>query len=214
MTIQRTVSFALLVLTTALALVACAPTSTNTRPSVAVAPLLQGLVLRSEGEPTLIYVRPGAPTLAAYNRFIIDPVRVDYSDPSLNELDPADVVRMQRYFQDRMISELRDGGYEIATRTQPGTMRISLSLKGLKAPNAAANVSVLVVPFAISVGEVTVEAVFREAESDRVDAVVVDRSRGSSVFNPAPWSTWSDVESAFDIWAEGVRDAVDEAHGR
>ncbi|MEO1235246.1 MAG: hypothetical protein AAFX76_00510 [Planctomycetota bacterium] len=43
---------------------------------------------------------------------------------------------------------------------------------------------------------------------------MIDRSTGSRLFKDKPWSTWADVESAFDQWAVGIREAVDEAHGR
>ena len=93
-------------------------------------------------------------------------------------------------------------------------MRISLKITGLKAPSALPNVTLVLFPVAISVGDVTVEAAFREALSNRIDAVVVDRSAGSRFLNSAPWSSWADVEKTFDIWANGVREAIDKAHGR
>ena len=68
--------------------------------------------------------------------------------------------------------------------------------------------------FAVSVGKVTVEGVFREAMSNRIDAVAVSRSEGSHVFKNKPWSTWADVRASFDNWAEGIRKAVDKAHGK
>lgn len=72
----------------------------------------------------------------------------------------------------------------------------------------------LPVIFAVSVGEVTVEGVFREALTNRIDAVAVNRSRGSRVLNATPWSTWADVKGTFDNWAKGLRKAINEVHGR
>ncbi len=211
-----------LVLTATLALAACAPKS-KTVGSTAVTADVSGLVLDRSQAPTLLYKRPGAPTLADYDRFIIDPVRVDYSDPNIEELDPEDVAQIQQYFQNALINELRDAGYQIGTRSEAGTMRISLTILGLEASNAggAANVAAMAagaatglpVIFAISVGEVTVEGIFREALTNRIDAVAVDRSQGSRIFNNKPWSTWADVEGAADKWAEGIRAAVEQAHG-
>jgi hypothetical protein len=103
-------------------------------------------------------------------------------------------------------------------------MRISFTLSGLEASNTggAANLGVMAVGavvglpgvFAVSVGKVTVEGVFREAMSNRIDAVVVSKTAGSRVFKNKPWSTWADVQASFDIWAEGIRKAVDKAHGK
>lgn len=217
------VSPVMIMLTVSLALAACAPKS-KTVDSSAVTADVSELVLDESEAPALIYKRPGAPTLADYNRFIIDPVRVDYSDPDIEEFNPEDIAQLQQYFQNALIKELQDGGYEIGTRSQADTLRISLTILGLKASSSggAANVGAIVAGAAVglpgivalSVGEVTVEGVFREALTNRIDAVAVDRSQGSRVFNNKPWSTWADVEGAADKWAEGIRESVDQAHGR
>ena len=206
-----------------IALAACSPKSASVDSSVVTADV-SGLTLDESQAPTLVYKRPGVPTLADYDRFIIDPVRVDYSASDIEEFAPEDLAQLQQYFQTALIEELREGGYEVGTSSEAGTLRISLSILGLEASSAggAANVGAIAagaalgVPgvIAISVGKVTVEGVFREALTNRIDAVVVDRSQGSRIFNNSPWSTWSDVEGAADKWAEGIRAALDEAHGR
>ena len=145
-------------------------------------------------------------------------------DPDMKELQPEDSAQLEQRFREAVIEELREGGYEVGTRSQAGTMRISFTISGLKAwgGGGAANVGAMAggavvglpVIFVLSVGEVTIEGVFRDALTHRIDAVAVDRSAGSRIFNESPWSTWSDVEATFDIWAKGIREAVDEAHGK
>ena len=168
---------------------------------------------KSQG-PHIAYIRPGAPGFGDYNRFIIDPVTVIYSDPKMKELSPEQVGRMQQYLRDAMIKELRDAGYEVGTKSQAETMRISFTISGLKAPSAIGNVTAAVAPIAVSVGDVTVEWVFREALTHRIDAVAVTRARGARMLNPTPWSTWADVEKTFDIWAKGLRETIDKAHNQ
>ncbi|MDJ0819098.1 MAG: DUF3313 family protein [Desulfobacterales bacterium] len=122
-----------------------------------------------------------------------------YTDPKMKELSPEQVGRMTQYLRDAMINELRDAGYDIGTRSQAGTMRISFTISGFKAPSGggAANIGTigagtaagLPVIFAVSVGDVTVEWVFREALTHRIDGVAVTRARGARVLNPSPWST-------------------------
>ncbi len=217
------INFSLMMLSILTTLTACAPTSKAVIDH-SITGNTSGLVLDKSQAPTLVYKRPDVPSLAAYNRFIIDPVQVNYTDPEMKELDPDQVGKMQDYFRDAMIEELTEAGYEVGTRSQANTMRISLTISNLKAWDygGAANLAAIAagaavglpMVFAVSVGEVTVEGVFREALTNRIDAVVVDRSKGSRVFNAKPWSTWADVEGTFDIWAEGVREAIDKAHGR
>jgi hypothetical protein len=56
--------------------------------------------------------------------------------------------------------------------------------------------------------------VFREALTNRIDVVAIDRSQGSRVLNARPWSTWADVKGTFNVWAKGIRESIDEAHGQ
>ena len=93
-------------------------------------------------------------------------------------------------------------------------MRLTFTISGLKAPSAIGNVTTALAPFAVSVGDVTVEWILREALTHRIDAVAVTRARGARTLNPSPWSTWADVEKTFDAWAKGLRETVDKAHNQ
>ena len=166
------------------------------------------LELDKSAEPTVLYRRKNAPDISTYNRFIIDPVTIDYRDPDMKKINPEDLARMQKYFQERVQEKLKEAGHMITDQPGADTMRISFILSGIKAPSAAANVVGVLLPIAVSVGEVTVEAAFRESESNRVDAVAIDSARGNRVLNPTPWSTWADVKSIFNDWAEGIVEAV------
>lgn len=169
---------------------------------------VSGLELDKSAEPVILYLRKSAPDISAYNRFIVDPVSIDYRDPDMKEIDAEDLARMQKYFQQRVQEKLKESGNTITDQVGAGTMRISFILSGLEAPTAAPNVVGVLLPVAITVGEVTVEAVFRESKSNRIDAVAIGRARGSRILNPAPWSSWSDIESIFDDWAEGIAEGV------
>ncbi len=197
----------------ALVLAGCATTEMKVEgyePTVDVS----GLERDDSEAPTIIYRRPGAPGLDEFSRFIIDPVQVFYDDPDMEELSPEQVGRIQQHLFDAMVRELRDGGYEVGTKSEAGRLRIAFSLSGLRAPSAGANVTAAVIPIAARVGEVTVEAVFRDGLTNELEAVVVSRARGARFLNASPWSTWSDVEAFLDGWARGFRESVDEAHAR
>jgi hypothetical protein len=209
----NTAGFATLTLIAFLTLAGCAPKAQLVKDDSIIADVT-GLEIDESEAPTIIYKRPGAPGLGEFDRFIIDPVQVFYSDPKMQELSLEQVDRMQSYLDNAMYEELTDAGYEVGTRSEAGTLRISFTLSGLSAPSAAPNVIAAVVPLAVSVGEVTVEAVIRDGLSNQVEAVVVARASGSRWLNPTPWSAWADVENFFDSWAKGFREAVDEAHGR
>lgn len=211
----KNISAGLVVSFLSISLAACGTTSKsiqNYNPSVS----LQGLTQDRSAEPTLVYTRSGAPDLGNYESFIIDPVRVSYRDGSIKGLDREQVGKMRRKLQAELIAELVSSGYEVTKRPGSRTMRVSMTIANLKAPSAALNVTnvVLPLPFSLSVGEVTVEAIFRQSAKNRIDAVVVNRAQGQRLMNAKPWSTWSDAEQSFKEWAKGIRKAVDKAHGK
>jgi len=188
-----------------LALAACAPAGKPADQSMFTTDLT-GLELRANALPTIVYVRPDAPPLSEFNRFIVDTAQVNYTDPGIEELTPEQVGWLQEAFHSKMVNELTRAGYEVGTRAEAGTLRISFVISGLKAPGSA-------VPYGIGVGEVTIEAIFRDAVSHRINVVVLRRTQGSPVFNPSLWSTFADVDMSFDLWTRGIRETIDTAHG-
>ncbi len=204
-----TVCLALLPLT----LAACG-TATKSLQGYTPSTNLNGLVQDQREKPTLVYVRPGAPGLGKYNSFIIDPVRVNYQSGSIKGLDRSQVQKMRQKFRAQLIAELAASDYRIVTKPGRNTLRISMTIANLKAPSAITNVSNVVLPFSLAVGEVTIEGAFRQSSNNRVDAVVVNRAQGQRLMNAKPWSTWADAEQSFKEWAQGIRKAVDRAHGK
>ena len=196
-----------------LALAACS-TATKSLEGYTPSTSLKGLKQDQSAKPTLVYTRPGAPGLGNYNSFIIDPVRVNYRNGSIKGLDQKQVQKMRKKLRAQLIAELAASDYRIVSKPGRKTMRISMTIDNLKAPSAVTNVSNLVLPFSLAVGEVTIEGAFRQSSANRIDAVVVNRAQGQRLLNSKPWSTWSDAEKSFKEWAVGIRKAVDRAHGK
>lgn len=208
-------SSAVIIATTSMLLISsCAQVSQVANPTHISADL-SGLTLDPSQAPSTVYKREGAPTLANYKKFILDPLTIDYSDPNMKDISAEDITYMQDYFQKIVTHELTEGGYKLVTRSAPDVLRMTFSIKDLKAPTAATNVSMLLVPgLSTSVGEVTIQAIFKDSASNQINAVVLENSRGSYMFNPNPLTTYSDIETAFDNWAKGLRKALDEAHSK
>lgn len=196
-----------------LLLAACAGSEPAPKSSRTIADISE-LVLDPQAAPTRLWKRDGAPTLAAYNRFIVDPVRVLYSDPNSTDLSHSDVRRIRGYMEESLVKELRDGGYEIVTRASPGTMRIALTITGMRTPKGLAVHLPGGTFIPIDGGEVTVEGVFTEAVANRVDAVALARYVGPPGVSGSPWASWDDVKAGLRRWAKGIRKAVDDAHKR
>jgi len=169
-------------------------------------------VLQEDELPSLVFVRPGAPALGEWKGFIIDTVQVNYSDPNIKEMNPQDIGRLQDSFRTKVVDELTNAGYTVGTRAEPGKLRISFVIGGLKAPNPVPNVTTAVFPYALSVGEVTIEATFRDAATNELLGVALQRSQGARVLNPTPWSSNADVERSFSAWAKSFRESLDRAN--
>lgn len=172
---------------------------------------LDGLTLDGSKMPTLVYVREDAKLLAEYDSFIIDPIKVDDN----GDISQEDLASLQVYFQEVMANELTKAGYEVKTTPSSNTLRVSFRIFDIKLPTPLVNVTALAIPgTSASVGEVSIEAVFTNAALNQVDAVILERSRGSYLFNANPYSNIDDIEYAFENWAKGFTRAIDTAKGK
>jgi len=158
--------------------------------------------------PSIVYANSSSPSLSSYKQFIIDPVAVNKSAPSIKKLDPNTVADMQQYLHESVAAELRAAGHSIVATADKDTLRISFTISDLKIPSAALNLSNIIIPVSASVGDVTVETVFRESQGDRINTIVITRAAGARILNKSPWSTKADIKSAFDKWAKDIRDAL------
>ena len=93
---------AMLLLITLLVLTACGPKS-KTVQDYAIIEDTSGFELDASQDLVLVNKRRGAPSLAAYNRFIIDAVQVVYTDPN-NER-----VKARRYWTNATVLPGCDG---------------------------------------------------------------------------------------------------------
>ncbi|MEO1235247.1 MAG: DUF3313 family protein [Planctomycetota bacterium] len=95
---------------------------------------LEGLEEDLGERPSLVFRRPGAPGLAAYDRFIVGPVVVDYRDAEMVDLPIEEVNRIEDTLESAVVRELRGAGYEVGTKVTPGTLRMSFAVSGFSAP--------------------------------------------------------------------------------
>jgi len=157
---------------------------------------------------SLVYSNPDSPVLSSYKSFIIDPVIVNESAPSIKKLKESTVADMKQHLYDSVIAELRAGGHRVVSTASEETLRISFTISDLKVPSALMNVSNFFIPVSASVGDVTVETVFRDSKSDQINTISVARAAGSRILNTSPWSTKSDIKAVFEKWAKSISEAL------
>lgn len=203
MSLRKNIKLLSLSMLTALLLTAC---STKDKPvqSHVFHSNTYGLKLKQES-PAIVFVRPNAKPLSSYKYFMIDPIKVDYNDPTVKKLSPQKIKKLQNYFYNSITNHLKEANYKIVKKVQPNTMEISFVLSGIKAPEQTTPKLIsAILPIAIKVGEVKIEASFKNTNTNQLDAIVINRSQGSKILNNSPWSTWADIENSFDRWAEGL----------
>lgn len=169
---------------------------------------VSGLKRMPDEEGVIVYDREGV-DFAAYDKFIMDPVKVVYTNEEMRNLDQEKLKEIQEYFVTSFTKKLEEGGYEVVKTPSEGTMQIQIAIVDLQVPSAAYNaVQIVGSPVAVTVGSITIEAAFRDASTKRLESVAVAQRRGDRL-SGTPWSNWSDVQDSVDAWAEEFRGFMD-----
>ena len=174
---------------------------------------VSGLKRMPDEEGVIVYDREGV-NFAAYDKFIMDPVKVVYNNEEMRNLDQEKLKEIQQYFVTSFTKKLEEGGYKVVKTPSEGTMQIEIAIVDLQVPSAAYNaVQVVGSPVAVTVGSITIEAAFRDASTKRLESVAVARRAGDRLTG-TPWSNWSDVEDSVDAWADEFREFMDTARNK
>lgn len=169
---------------------------------------VSGLKRMPDEEGVIVHDREGV-DFAAYDKFIIDPVKVVYNNEEMRNLDQEKLKEIQAYFVESFSKKLEEGGYKVVKTPSKGTMRVQIAIVDLNVPSAAYNaVQIVGSPVAATVGSITIEAAFRDASTKRLESVAVARRAGDRL-SGTPWSNWADVEASVDAWADEFRAYMD-----
>jgi hypothetical protein len=164
--------------------------------------------------------------LAAYDRVMLDPLVVWYSDDAAYRgIHPEVLADLADHFHATVLRALGDA-YPVVAEPGPGVVRIRAAITGVKPSrpllDAATNVpparavdlgTSLLTGSHLFVGEAAIEAEFLDAESGRRMLALVDRRKGGKT-PVGVAGRWTDARQAFDYWADKLRERLDAAHGR
>lgn len=106
---KKTINTFVLGIVVALAIGSCGSSSKAIKNYKATTDL-SGLVEDRSQAPTLLYVRPDAHSLGAFDVFIIDPVILYPRDSSIKKLKTEDLSHIQTYFTESLTKELEGRG--------------------------------------------------------------------------------------------------------
>lgn len=178
-----------------------------------------------DGEALLVYRHPNA-DFSGYDRMIVDPVSVwRPMESDLDEVPEDELVAMANYFHGAMIRQLSTD-YRIVKEPGPKTLRfrgaiteaakswvvfdtLSASIPHMR---LLSGIKRLATGTHLFVGRASVEGEIIDAETGQRLLAAVDRRSGAKTLRGST-SSWDDVKSAFNYWAERVRDRLRKERG-
>ncbi len=178
-----------------------------------------------KGEAQLVYVNPRA-DFSRYDKILIEPVTVwaggDSDLAEIPEQELSDLANSLRLaLEDHLSSD-----YRIVKEPGPGTLRLRGALTEATDPSRPMRIISTALPVGLAlstakrltlgthafVGSAGAEMEIVDAESGERLAAAVDRQVGRKL--PESLSTWSDVHTAFEGWAERIASRLREERAR
>jgi hypothetical protein len=176
-------------------------------------------------EAQLVYINPAA-DFSRYDKVMIDSVAMWAREESkFSELSAEERQALTDYFYRALHTRLGED-YQIVSAPGPGVMRLRAAVTEADDANVTLNVVTTVVPqlrlltslggwatdTAVIVGAAGLEAELTDSVTRERLAAAVDRRVGTKTLR-GMFSNWSDVEQAFDYWAERFKKRLAEERG-
>jgi len=179
------------------------------------------------------YVKPNT-DFAAYNQFLIDAITIfPNSAAKFKGINANDAALLGKTYYDAMVKALTAAGYQVVEAPGPGVVRIRAAFTDLVPVDPVLNTATTIIPQArllsgvigevtgsnLFVGQVGIEAVFLDSQSNTVLAEDVAKEAGKKYipftdrkFDPT--STWGQVEQRVDYWAQWVVKRIQALQGK
>lgn len=169
-------------------------------------------------DQSMLYYEKANVNWKKYTKLMIDPVVV-YQAPGEKKkpVKPDELKKLAEYFHDEAVGAVKDA-YPVVGKPGPDVLRIRAAITDLDSANPWLNVvAAAAVLLPVDMGGAAMEAEFMDSVTGERLAAVVDRKGGSPMdvagFTGS-YSEWSHAKGAFRAWAQQLRGALDEAHGR
>jgi hypothetical protein len=211
--------YLLIVIGLSLSLAACA-TTRQTR-GVETAGFLgdYSQLRKGEGEEAqLVYINPTA-TWSKYNAILLDSVTLWQSDKTA-KISDEDAQRLTDYLYAQLHKQLSQD-YRIVTEPGPGVMRLRAAVTEAKGANVVGNAATTIVPqlrlittvggmatdAAVFAGEAAAEVELTDSLTGVRLGAAVDERVGAKTLRGG-LGKWSQVERAFEYWAERLKNRL------
>ncbi len=184
----------------------------------------------AEGGDNLIWVNPKfefPKGLGAYNKVMIDPITVWFSDDAaFKGVDPDELSELTRALRGAMMDALKDR-YPIVEEPGEDVLLVVAALTGIKPSKPVLDTLTSIIPTArvlsfakkkvtgkhSFVGEAAIEAAFLDSLSLEILVAVVDKRSGGKMILGEGKGKYNDAKAAFAFWAKKLRQRLDAGHG-
>ena len=174
-------------------------------------------------EPQLIYIDPSA-NWSQYNAIHIDSVSL-WRDKKTDDVPKEDQQRLTDYLYSALHKQLGED-YQIVDQPGPGVLRLRAAVTEAKGSKVVLNTITSIVPqlrllttiggmaagTSVLVGKVGIEGEITDSISGERLMAAVDERQGTKALRGGI-KKWSDVERAFDFWAERLQARLTKLRG-
>lgn len=142
-------------------------------------------------------------SLAEYDAFIIDPVRVHFAPGAdATAIDPQKTVELAQYFRNQLISELKAGGYMVMDKPGANTLTVRMAITDLKKTNKLLNIHPAMKLSGKGLGGASFEGEGVDSVTGERIFAVAHSKKGSRKSMKAGLGDWGHAQQSMDFWAK------------
>ena len=158
------------------------------------------------------YVNPKFP-LKNYNKFIVPITEVRLSKKGRkHDPDPQKLAELTKYTQSKIKEELEKSGYDIVTKSGPGTLVFRTAITDVDTAVILANIHPGTIITGVGLGGASAEFEATDSQSGEVVAAGIEEQKGERGF--AGLTKYGNAENVIDRWAKRVAIRMDKEHGK
>ncbi len=159
-----------------------------------------------------VYVNPKLP-LKNYSKFIVRATEVRLSKKGKkHNPDPKKLAELTRYTQSKIKEELKKSGYEIVTKSGPGTLVIRTAITDVDTATILANIHPAMIIMGTGLGGASAEFEATDSQSGEVVAAAIEEQEGERGFDGL--TKYGNAENVIERWAKRIAIRMDKEHGK
>ncbi len=150
-----------------------------------------------------------------YSKFIIEPVEMLYRQPEEKRVfDDEELEDLQAHFATKVRKALtEDEGYQVVEVPGTGTATLRIGITDVDETIGALNVAIYTKITGAGLGGAAMEGEVVDSVTGEQIAAVIRWGSGSRIMR-AGFTHTGDAKIVMDRWAKGLRERIDQAHGR